>query len=634
MIDDGHDDVRRLNAVATRDSDNARDALCLMTSTETRLSVLAGMSSICRCINVAVKSNREWERWKAFATARQTTDDLVRTLMEAICEGDFVLVRIATRKLETEKRDYRCSFEFVMPMCAESVDGESCARTWIETTVKHDPDWRSRLSERVDGVRGFVKKEGSAPHRPTGCVNCRAGTTCRYREVLSAIVRSSVVWAIDDWKEAVAHFFVRGDSEEWCDPLATYHGMKSRRTWLENNRKRQFGGFERRSGMFALDNDSTDARETVFGLPKSHVWEESVREVGSGMAAARFPTLPHACLSLPDWVTKSEEALNPRRAAMAADVAKRVISKSYPKAGRTVAWFDEPLAAWGTVVGQFGNVGAMVEYAKTMTKASQTHEVERKTDSGRRTPFTRDLRRDADAEDGFRGAFTNSWMRALATGAFATGRPAIVREFLNSMREIVPNELKSVLKFGNDDDVAVAAKSSNRKKSGTPTANATDENPGRAMLLAHSAVASLRAGTGTTWSEQQTFSPLVRLLTLAYCDRYIPPDRVDVQLLALETLNEFVDFAVPVGKRSAVFEELCVSLALNCKWTMVRLICQRVLHSSWSPHALPMTGCVSDKPHSGRLAVCWMNAHGWEVRANGTDTVRWMLDIVASTFST
>ena len=92
--------------------------------------------------------------------------------------------------------------------------------------------------------------------------------------------------------------------------------------------------------------------------------------------------------------------------------------------------------------------------------------------------------------------------------------------------------------------------------------------------------------------------------------------------------------AAPVGKRRSVFEELCISLALNCKWTMIRLICRDVLRSSWSPCLLPMTGHVVDKERSRELGVEWMVSHGEKVRASGTETLKWMLDVVESAFVT
>ena len=142
--------------------------------------------------------------------------------------------------------------------------------------------------------------------------------------------------------------------------------------------------------------------------------------------------------------------------------------------------------------------------------------------------------------------------------------------------------------------------------------------------------------------EGGAFSPIVSLLTFAYCDRCIPPDREDVQMLALEMLREFVTDTVPVGKRRAVFEELRVSLAAKRKWTMVRLICQKILLSSWSPYLLPMTqysdcdysedGEERCRKRSRELGVAWVASHKEEVLTSGTETMKWMLDIVESAF--
>ena len=642
MTDDGVCGDCRSATITTRDLDNACDALCLVASMETRMCVLRGMILTRRCLRTVVESNPTWKRLKALVESARTPVSVWKEIMTAfngaIHKGDFVLVWIAARELAKRNYWYYDFYDSAMSACAKTVDGGLCARAWIEAVAKFDLDYAPHTTRTRD-ARGFADEEMKIGER---LARSCPGSREQRRTLMLAIAQSSIVWAIEDWKEALACFFVCEEFEPCLDPLAAYHGMETRRDSRFERRRR----VRWRSGMVALPNDRVGenaadfnfprsrstvlgfpgSREIVFGLPRSHVWEESTHASNAGSPATRFPTLPHACLRLPNRVTKEENELNPRRATMTVAAAKYALFDLYPRAEpddsvatleskskREAARFDDPLASWGMMVGQFGDVGAMTEYAELMLKTIRELDraVEIEHNHGVGILRERDLRFDEDADDGFHGEFSKAWLRSLAAGAFATGRPSVVRGFLSAMEWVVPTELREMLKF----DGAISTV------------------PNAPFVPVKYQLKVVREGLGTTWSEQRMFSPLVRLLTLAYCDRYIPPDREDVQLLALETLREFVIFAVPAEKMIAVFKELCASLALNCKWTMVRLICRDVLCSSWPLELLPMAGHV-DAKRSRKSAFEWMVSCGHEVKTSGTETLRWMLGIVESAFPT
>ena len=207
-------------------------------------------------------------------------------------------------------------------------------------------------------------------------------------------------------------------------------------------------------------------------------------------------------------------------------------------------------------------------------------------------------------------------------GMFATGRPSIAREFLRLMTTEAPVETKWMVDC---DDVRMSHRAWNARVADGEVGSDDDRTSTR-KFEGDSECSKFellyRAG----------FTGISNLLGFSYCVRCVPPDREDVQLLALDMMREFVSATVPAEKTRAIFEELCGWFAGNDKWTMVRLISQNVLGSS-SPFLLPVTVLARPERTARDAAIKWAAKYGKEVAANGTVTVKWMLDVIRSAFA-
>ena len=580
--------------------------------------------------------------------------DAWKVLEKSIRRNDPDLVRVVVREMIERKQNGRASFaSFVVSVCAEVSDGESCAEAWMETTIKHDRSI-SRLRDgvaSVGGICGFVDRER------TRWANWRtaewsAESDCRALIGMTAVVaRCSVVWGRRDWGSAVPDLFDHFvnplsivESGAYCDPLAAYHGMRASHDPFDRHAYFPFW-----CGALVLSWDGRVRAPTEFGIPSNHVTEDRPRANLTSISAMRFPALPHACLRLPDAIKKREKALNPRRAAVSVDAVKAI---GNARGGVMLRW-------WGVVVGQFGDIGAMIEYAREMRKREECG-----------VPRTYDSRS---------GLVESSWFCSLTAGVFSTGKLSVVKAFVDAMREVAPTEFRASFDFGvalptfqaingsvnyngndaNDNGDGVdgdkhdighdgndvgrdgndVGRDGNDVDGDVVVKTKTRRMPDFEMRLTRTVKTyfgnpMFRDEMGISeFIERRVFAPVTCLLSFAYCDRYIPPDREDVQLLALDTLRAFVEITVPARMQRTIFEQLTISFAINCKWTMVRLLCQNVLHESWSPFFLPMTGTFDNDEYAQNCARLWMTSHGGKVEADGTATLKWMVDTLKTGFS-
>ena len=580
----------------------AVDLLCALTAREfTSLSTLHALHSVCRRLRAAVENDSPWPRYKAafcetstHPTSESDAQEMCISMQRAASVGDVVLLCVIARWLIRHHSTERVIADRVVPDWFGWPYGEECAEAWMKTVIKHDltapmcgvvdfvvaDDCKHDSEHRKSNViREFANRERIRrlvdPHYDGGTAHC---WETRRAAMVATIARSSVVWGRADWCDAVSEFFDSLDYWDtglmFIDPLARYHGMRAPSNPFPSVQLRDFSF---RCGTFELRADQDLDPGTRFGIFSDHVLEELTHAPGLFWTPKRFPTLPHACLRLPDDVTAAEEALNPHRAKVAIRVLKTVVSslRKPPK-----FCMMENMARWGTVVGQFGDVEAMLEYARTMTIVA-------KMCLNRETWGLVDYNRIYRLKTESCGRSAKTWFRSLAAGAFSTGRPSVVREFLESIATVAFEETQTALNYGNPRE------DPDELKTGRTRA---DESASRGSSVAGCSMDPPHAKQPRNW-DRLMLSPLEDLLVFVCCDRYIPPDREDAHALAVETLCAFVDATVPLGKRRSVLSALLEPLALNCKWTMVRLLCQNVLRVKWSPFFLPMECAIYQNAH-------------------------------------